>query len=582
MGDYLETLLEQTATLRAPLAGELPAGVDLSLEAEFDGVKAQLDKLTSIEGGDVDWRAVVATAEELLSTRTKDLRLAVWLAAGGFERDGWNGFARGLAVCRALVCEMWEPMLPKRDKARANIMVWLGERVAPGLQEISISLADGDTVRTCAALVAEIDGVFAEKLGDAFPGIRGLVQTTRTRVRDIPEPPPPPPSTPEPTAAAASEWADDDDDDAPAPAPAPTVEAAPSGGVALSTRSDDADATTRTVGEAMVALARSMASVDPTRAWAYRLHRTGIWLPFERVSLEAGVVAAPGPDGETREKLQSLLASARWNELVVAAEEASARVPLWLDPQRLAAIALERMGTAYTDAREAVGREATDFARRNAHAIEARFSDGAAVAGPETVAWLQAEAARWQLPGARATDVARDEDSELGRRFAEAQNLVSAGRVAEGLAIAIQLARRGADTRERFRSSLDVARLAMNAGAHEVARPILEGLVTVASAHALETWDPSLCARLYSGLYRCLPADAPDRAKVFEVLCRLDPGAALRARLPSGSYGAGGGAVASGINGSAGAGAGTATGGGASPQPSADAAPLVSNWDDDD
>jgi hypothetical protein len=94
----------------------------------------------------------------------------------------------------------------------------------------------------------------------------------------------------------------------------------------------------------------------------------------------------------------------------------------------------------------------------------------------------------------------------------------------------MQLARRGSDTRERFRSSLDVAHLAIHAGLPDVARPILEGLVAIAQAHALETWDPSLCARLYAGLYRCLPADAPERAGVFQVLCRLDPGAALRAR----------------------------------------------------
>jgi type VI secretion system protein VasJ len=562
MGDYLETLLEQTAGLRAPIAGESPCGADVSLEPEFERVKAELDKLTSIEGGDVDWRSVVAVSEELLGTKTKDLRLAVWLTAGAFERSGWDGLARGLAVCRGLVSEMWEPLLPKRDKARANIVMWLGERVAPKLAELSISLSDGDAVRACSQLADELDRTLADKLGDTYAGVRGFVQTARARVGDIPEPPPPPS---EPKASAAADWADDDDD-----APAPASDDAPRGGVALSTRSEDADATTRTCGEAMVSLAKSIASAEPTRAWAYHLHRTGIWLPFERVVLDAGVVPGSGPDGETREKLLSLLASARWHELVVAAEEASARVPLWLDPQRLAAIALERMGTAYTDAREAVGRDATDFARRNAHIVEACFSDGAALASPETIAWLEAESARWQLLGGRAREVARDEDAELQRRFADARNLVSAGRHAEGLAIAVQLARRGADTRERFRSSLDVARLAMNAGAHEVARPILEGLLTIASAHSLETWDPSLCARLYGGLYRCLPIDAPDRAKVFEVLCRLDPGAALRARLPLGA------------NGTNGHSAGTAPQVGSSGQAVQASAPTTSDWDDDD
>lgn len=523
MGEHLETILEQTAGLRAAIAGDSPAGADLSLEPEFEKIKGELDKLTSLEGGEVDWRAVVEGAEDLLSNRTKDLRLACWLTAGGLERSGWKGLVRGLAVCRGLVTDLWEPMLPKRDKARSNIVVWLGERIGPKLQDLRVTLEDGDDVRASAQLVEDIDRALADKLGDAFPGIRGLLSAAKARVRDIPEPPPPPPPPPEPAAEAApasEEWADEDE----APPPPP-----PTGGVQLSTRAEDAASTARTCGESLVALARAIALADPTRAWAYRLHREGIWLPFEVVPVENGVIPSAGPDAGTVELLRDLLATSRWQELVVAGEEATARHPLWLDPQRFVALALERMGTAFTGAREAVGRAASDFARRNAFLLESRFTDETLAASAETADWLEAEARRWQL-GSRAKDVGRDEDRDLAVRFEEAKNLVAAGRHAEGLAIAVQLARRGADTRERFRSSLDVARLAMSAGAHEVARPILEGLVATATAHSLETWDPSLCARLYSGLYRCLPADSPERARVFEVLCRLDPGAALRAR----------------------------------------------------
>ena len=38
-------------------AGDSPAGADLSLEPEFEKIKGELDKLSSLEGGEVDWRA---------------------------------------------------------------------------------------------------------------------------------------------------------------------------------------------------------------------------------------------------------------------------------------------------------------------------------------------------------------------------------------------------------------------------------------------------------------------------------------------------------------------------------------------
>src|SRR5436305_6983544 len=120
MAEFLESLLAETEALRAPIAGEAPGGPDMALEPEFERVKNELEKLTSIEGGDVDWGLVARECDALLREKTKDIRLAVWLTAGAVERDRWSGLARGIAVLRHYVVEMWDHALPKRDKARAN------------------------------------------------------------------------------------------------------------------------------------------------------------------------------------------------------------------------------------------------------------------------------------------------------------------------------------------------------------------------------------------------------------------------------------------------------------------------------
>lgn len=512
MSEHVEKLLAEVEALRSPLPDG--AGVDLALEPEFEPIKNEIERLTSLEGGTPDWGLVRRGAEELLATRTKDLRLACWLAVAGANERGWHGFARGLAVVRAYIFELWEPMFPTRAKARSNIIGWLAERAVLIVPELPVRLEDGDDVRAANELVTEIDREMADKLGDAFQGIRSLITATKHRIADIPPPPPPKMPTPPPPPP----------DEAPAPVEAPKA-AAPvaTGGVTLSTRAADADATTRTIAEALVALARAVAMAEPARAWAYSLHRKAIWMRVEHVP----ATLDDAPDAALREKLANLLAESRWIELVFAAEEATARHPLWLDPQRFAAIGLERLGSAFNEAREVVGRAASDFARHHAARLaEAKFADETPVASVETAAWLEAESKRWL----RATDadVARDEDRDLAIRFIEARHLVGGGRHAEGLALAMQLARRGSDPRERFRSTLDVARLAAEAGAYDVARPLLESLVAQAEAHNLETWEPALAAKLYFGLYRCLPDDSPERAKAFENLCRIDPGRALR------------------------------------------------------
>jgi type VI secretion system protein VasJ len=544
MAEYLDALLEQTTALRAPFDGAEPAGPDVSLEEPFEKIKAELDKMTSLSGGDVDWRIVHDGSDELLRSKTKDLRLAVWMTAAAFERGGWTDLARGLLVTKELATQMWDVVLPKRDKARINILVWLSERISPALDARNVSLEDADAVRACADLAAELDRLGIDKLGDAYPGMRGLVQGAKRRVLDIPAPPPPPPPTPAPVstpaANAASEWIDDDDDGPPPVAdddddddgPSP-VAAAPSAqsldGPSLSTRAEDAQSTSTIVGEALVALAQAMLRQSSSRAWAYRLHRLGIWMPFERVDVEDGVLRAMSPEIGVRERLSALLSEGRYLELALAAEEASAHCPLWLDAQHFAGIALEHLGTAYIDARAEVGRGACAFARQNPALLAAHFSDGTPVASAETAQWFHAEAFRFALPGSRAAQVSSQEDRELTRRFGTARAMVAAGQVSEGLAVAVQTARRGHDPRARFHAQLAVAQLAISASAPKVARPILEELVITARTHALETWEPALAAQLYTLLYACLPGtDEAARNDAFEALCRLDPGAAVR------------------------------------------------------
>jgi type VI secretion system protein VasJ len=222
---------------------------------------------------------------------------------------------------------------------------------------------------------------------------------------------------------------------------------------------------------------------------------------------------------------------------------------MWLDAHRFAAVATERLGLAYADAREVIGRDAADLARRWPFVVERTFDDGTPHADAETRAWLREEAERWQVVAKRGEAAARDEDQKLKKRFDAAQDLVARGHHAEGLALAAETARRAASPRERFRADLAVSELAMSVGAFDVARPLLDGLFAISEAQRLDAWDPALSATLYAGLVKCLEHEAKEgrdganerRAQVFERLCRVDPGAAIRARTGGGGAGQGNG-----------------------------------------
>jgi type VI secretion system protein VasJ len=533
MPDFLESLVEQTQSMRVPLAGDAPGGGDPSTDPQFERIKAEIDKLGSVSGGAPDWGNVVRDGEDLLATKAKDLRVAIWVACGATERNGWGGLARALVVLRTLIDEYWDTMWPppRREKARINVVVWFGERFAPRVAELQVDRSSADAVRACAALVEEIDARLIAKLGDPYPGLGSLRSAMRSRVADIPPPPPaPPPSVDTAAAPASSEWADDDE---PAPKPAPTTSGP--GAVSLSIAVEDAVTTVASCSDALVKLARALMSANTASAQAYRLHRVGSWLPFAHPpAVDEGKIAQDPPDAGARDRLSALFASARWTELVLAGEEAFAGSPWWLDPHRLVALALERMGRAHALAREEVGRGVADLARRWPVLTEVAFRDGTPLAAPETREWLQEEVARWQVVS-RADDAAKNEDAVIVRRFGDARDLVATGHVAEGLALAAELARRGADGQGRFRGGLALAKLALRAGFPQVARPILDELTAAAERHALEAWDPVLCAQLYGQVVASLNGEsAPDAvarsAAAFDRLCRLDPSAAIRAR----------------------------------------------------
>jgi type VI secretion system protein ImpA len=127
----------QTAQLLAPISPDSPCGEDMSFSREFDAIreKRREDDPTLAQGDwkkpfkVADWPGVAAQCEELLSNRTKDLRVAGWLADSLGRTQGFSGLAAGLALCATLCTELWETLYPQIDggdqEQRIGSLNWL-------------------------------------------------------------------------------------------------------------------------------------------------------------------------------------------------------------------------------------------------------------------------------------------------------------------------------------------------------------------------------------------------------------------------------------------------------------------------
>ena len=525
----IDELVEKAAPFVAPIAGASPAGADPLYDPEFEKVKLELDKLTSMTGGAVSWPDVQSSCERLLKEKAKDVRLCIWLTIARQRTSGTTGLASGMALTRDVCTAFWDGMFPdaKRARARANLVQWLSEQATTDLLAQNPIAKDRPALEAVESLYADLDTLFSEKLGQLYPGMGGLRSAVREKLRQTPSeevaaPPPPLPPLPTPIAAAAS---------------APAASSFSSSDAPSVTGPDDAIVALRAVGQTVMSAARHLRRANPAEAWPYRLQRIGAWLVVRSAPpVEGKATRIPPPPLDQRKKLEAQLAAQQWLELLNTAEELTGDYLFWLDLQRYVALAMDRLGVQFAAARETMGREVIGFIGRVPTLPGLTFAEGTPFADNATETWLTEETQRWAPSGSSGgASAASAEDEELAQRFEEARELVVGGKLAEGLSLALQLASRGADARTRFRARLSVAKLGISGGKPEVARPILEGLLAEADRHKLEDWEPELCATLFSALLLCRKGTAKPGADedqvwgaIFARLCRLDPAAALR------------------------------------------------------
>jgi type VI secretion system protein VasJ len=525
---YREEAGQRLGALLAPIAGANPAGADVSYDADFETIKAEIDKLSSVDNLDPAWSKIQDLGSQLLAQKGKDFRIVSWMGVAKVKTQGWNGFADALILYDTLARSFWDTMYPeaRRARARVNAFAWMADMVHQHLLPKEVTFADGDALRAADEVLKDLDQLLAEKLGEAYVGPGQLRSLVRDKVRDIPEPPR---AAEEAPAAGADGVAA-----APAQPQGPAAPAAP-------TSVEQVEPAARASGGVLVEAAAILRAAEPTRAWAYKLQRWGAWITLEEApaARDGRSTYIPSP-GDWATQLIEMRDGQRWLELLNAAEEMTARYLFWLDLHRFVAMAMDGLGPTFLAAREMVGRETTYFVARMPAVLSLAFDDGTPFADPATQTWLEEEGKKWGAGGggSAAASAASAEDEEIALRFAEAQKMVLGGQVADGLATALVLADRAPDARMRFRARLAVGKMALDASKHELARGMLEHLVGDVERHGLETWEPATCATLYS--YLLVAAREVSRAKggspdlmareqyLFDKLCRLDPATAIK------------------------------------------------------
>jgi type VI secretion system protein ImpA len=109
--------------LLTPISESAPCGEDLSFSTEFDAIaELRREDDPTLDQGEwvtalktADWGGARARCAELLTRRSKDLRLAMWWAEAATLTEGYAGLQQGITLCARLCDQYWNGLFPEAE-----------------------------------------------------------------------------------------------------------------------------------------------------------------------------------------------------------------------------------------------------------------------------------------------------------------------------------------------------------------------------------------------------------------------------------------------------------------------------------
>ena len=556
--------------IQRPISEAGPCGEEVTYDDDFQKIKAEIEEGGTL-GGRIDYQKaadsdaagffgedeaaaginypfIVEASREILRSKSKDLRVASYLAVGLFHTKGLAGLAEGLAALNTLVETFWDDLYPPKRRARARKSAFglaVG-RLTKAREGYKPALEDRASIEQALAVVEKLQPFLMEAMQEHAPALSGFKNLIKKLEKRIPKAPPPAP------AQEAAEVSEPEEKQpvpeeklapkATQPAPAKAPETAPSSAPAPPTALNSVSAARRRIFEAATFLHKQEAWANPV---AYRLNRVVRWGGLQTPSHEDGKTQLPAPDGleHRRRHFTDLLDKGRYDALVQAAEACfqEETYHYWLDLQRFIVAGLDGLGARFQPAREAVLQEMALLLRRLPALPSLSFLGSVPFAEARTERWIALDVTSILGAGQEAASAqgSAEGSGHVEAKYEEARRQLVTGGLAGALGVMQQGTEQDRSGQDHFRRRLYVAALCIKGGRPVVACPVLERLDEEIARHALDIWSPALALEVWSNLYRCYEAMAASPAvpgtesirerasAVFDKICRIDAQYAL-------------------------------------------------------
>lgn len=520
-----ETAAAADEGLRRPISDAEPTGSDPKLIDEFDTLQGEIAKLEMVTGDQPDWALVRETSRGILENKAKDLRCLVWWTHACFRLEGGAGLQAALAETSGCVQKFAAGLHPKRDKARAAALDWLGARLEADLP-LHLKSAPAELLEKARKSIDELQ----DALKGACASFDGL-QRARSALKGVKA------EVPKPTPAAK-------------PAAGPAAGPRAGGSMLLGAAKPAAAAAPvapeglEDVVEQLLERASQLAAGDGESALSLRLRRQALWLVVPAGPVGGKKYECESITPKLRMELDNMGKAEKWPEVLERTEELFPQHPFCLDLTYWAAQAAGALIDAA--ARDALAGELVALTIRAPKLPRGTDLNGQPLASAHTrsfISQLMAPKVEGAAPAASAGDApaaaapaaapaaaaVAAAAAAIDALPADVEALLAAGKTADAVRLA-SAATVGLSGRAAFCRHLVLAERLQAAGTNALAYSLFRALMGRLRTASLSQWEPSLEARCIRGYLqgaRAAKEKLEGERELLDTLMLLDPGAAV-------------------------------------------------------
>lgn len=500
---------------KLPINQDEFTGTDVRYSPEYETLETELGKATAVhETSSIDWQKIREISEVVLTSHSKDLRVAAWLIWGLFQRESFAGLQAGLSLLHYLCLNHWNDLHPRKPRTRAAAIGWLLPRLEQALAE---HVPIGEQLALFRSLASELRGLdtcLTTHLGAEAPLLLPLCRRLDELLSRASQGQPEPGSVGAVIAQvkqAASQML----------TPGAPIE-----------HEKDAHKSLRSLQDQARPLCAYWLKQKASDLRALRLSRTLLWLPIDGLPERNAeqITALRGLPADKLSSYRERFQQGQYADLLVDLEASIARAPFWLDGQYLAWECLQALDAE--QAMREVEIQLALFLQRMSGLEELRFHDGVNFADAATRSWISAHVLPHVQTPCSAPVTASDNLQGIQPAWEVALQETLPTLRKDGLKVAVQQLKQGLTKavggRERFQWQLTLARVCLAAKKYELAKTQLESLDHKLQASGLGDWEPDLALEVLRLLHSCcelLPQNHAVRESkegIYRRLCHLD------------------------------------------------------------